>query len=175
MQRKTLIIILASAACVAVGGGAAVAGGGQSGYYDQYDRGSSLTLICYGEGSRPSQNYRSGYVWNSRKGRYEYGGVIENGTREFDSEVQIELRGGSGFIHLSGKMIPPINSRGENGWWDLRDIKVTSDKITASYRLNGLNKPKIKINRRSGRITIDGIEDFRGECDVGDWNGGNRF
>ncbi|MET0376772.1 MAG: hypothetical protein ABW128_21280 [Rhizorhabdus sp.] len=149
--------------------------GGNGGYDDYYDRGNSLTLICYGEGRRPASSYRSGYMWDPRSRRYEYRGFIENGTRSFDSEVQIEIRGGRGYIHLTGRLIPPVNSRGENGWWELRDINVARNQITASYRLNGLNKPKIQINRRSGRITIKGIETFRGECDVGDWNGGNRF
>lgn len=150
-------------------------GGSGGGYDDYYDRGRSLTLICYGEGRKPGQNYRSGYEWNPRRGRYEYRGFIENGQQRFDSEVQIEIRGRRGYIHLAGKLVPPINSRGQNGWWELQNLNVTRDMITANYRLNGINKPKVKINRRSGRIAIDGIEKFRGDCDLGDWNGGNRF
>jgi hypothetical protein len=42
--------------------------------------------------------------------------------------------------------------------------------------MNSMNKPKVEIDRRSGRIKIDGIEKFRGECDQGDWaKGGMRF
>jgi hypothetical protein len=44
---------------------------------------------------------------------------------------------------------------------------MSADTITASYRLNGLNKPRIAIDRRSGGITIIGTASyaFRGSCD----------
>jgi hypothetical protein len=145
-----------------------------SGYDDSYDRGRSLTLICYGEGRKPGANFRSGYEWNSRRNRYEYRSIIENGQQRFDSEVQVELRGGRGHIHLTGKLVPPIHSGGVDGWWPIDGLRVDRTRITGQYRLNGLNKPKIEIDRRSGRIRIDGIERFRGECDVGDWSGSNN-
>ncbi len=151
-------------------------GGGGGGYDDGYDRGRSLTLICYGEGRKPGTNFRSGYEWNSRKKRYESRSYIENGQQQFDSEVQVELRGGRGHIHLTGKLVAPIHKGDVDGWWPIDNLQVTRDRITGQYKMNGLNKPKVDIDRRSGRIKIDGIEKFRGECDVGDWTGSsNRF
>lgn len=40
--------------------------------------------------------------------------------------------------------------------------------VAATYRLNGLNKPNIMIDRRSGRITVQGFSnyDFGGTCDT---------
>jgi hypothetical protein len=42
------------------------------------------------------------------------------------------------------------------------------DIIRASYRLNGLNKPKLVIDRRTGRITVEGAGTygFRGTCEM---------
>ncbi|MBN4000665.1 hypothetical protein [Nostoc sp. LPT] len=135
-----------------------------------------LTLICYGEGRKPSLESRNSYEWNSRRHRYELQNRVESSTNEFDSEVQVEIRNMQGKIHLGGRLIPPINSGGTNGWWNLNDLRVTPEQITGKYRVNGLNHPRVEIDRRSGRIAINGIEDFRGSCDSGDWSTGRtRF
>ncbi|MBD2450732.1 hypothetical protein H6G76_27115 [Nostoc sp. FACHB-152] len=131
----------------------------------------NLTLICYGEGRKPALANRYGYEWNNRRHRYESSNRIESTTSDFDSEVQVEIRGTQGKIHLTGKLIAPINDGGDDGWWKLDDLKVSRDKITGKYRMNALNKPHVNIDRRSGRIAIDGIEKFRGECESGDWGG----
>ncbi|MFN6486623.1 MULTISPECIES: hypothetical protein [unclassified Nostoc] len=135
-----------------------------------------LTLICYGEGRKPSLESRNSYEWNSRRHRYELQNRVESSTNEFDSEVQVEIRNMQGKIHLTGKLIPPINSGGTNGWWNLKDLRVTPEQITGKYQVNGLNHPRVEIDRRSGRIAINGIEHFRGTCDSGDWsNSRTRF
>lgn len=135
-----------------------------------------LTLICYGEGRKPSFENRNSYEWNSRRHRYELQNRVESSTDEFDSEVQVEIRNMQGKIHLGGRLIPPINSGGTDGWWNLNDLRVTPEQITGKYRVNGLNHPRVEIDRRSGRIAINGIEDFRGTCDSGDWSSGRtRF
>jgi hypothetical protein len=136
----------------------------------------SLTLICYGEGRKPAVTNSYGYEWNERRHRYESRNRIESTTDDFDSDIQVEIRGTQGKIHLTGKLIAPINSGGDNGWWKLDNLQVEPDRITGKYRMNGLNKPRVNIDRRSGRIAIDGIEKFRGDCNSGDWsNSRTRF
>lgn len=135
-----------------------------------------LTLICYGEGRKPGIESRNGYEWNERRHRYELRNRIESSTDDFDSQVQVEIRNQRGRIHLTGSLIAPIHSGGDNGWWNLDDLRVTSDRITGKYRMNALNHPRVTIDRRSGQIAIDGIERFRGTCDSGDWGSSrNRF
>jgi hypothetical protein len=135
----------------------------------------TLTLICYGEGRKPSVETRSGYMWNSRSKRFEPTYGVQSGVQGFDSEVQVEVRGGQGRIHLTGKLVAPIHSGDIDGWWELSNLSVDRDRITGQYRLNGLNSPRVNIDRRSGRIQIDGIEHFRGDCDAGDWDSNRRF
>lgn len=147
--------------------------------YNHHDYGNdenSLTLVCWGEGRRPATGVSTGYAWNSDRNRFTPQTYVHNTTREFESEVQVELHDDWGRIHLTGSLIPPINNGGNNGWWDLENVHVGPDTITARYELNGLNKPRVEINRRSGTIRINGIESFRGECDVGTWGQrDNRF
>ncbi len=137
--------------------------------------GRDLTLVCYGGGSRPTAVNGWQYEWDSKERRYRPRYGTQLGSAGFTSEVQVQLAGGDGWIHLSGKMIPPLNSRGRDGWWPLSNVMVGPDRITATYRLNGLNKPKLTIDRRSGRIDIRGMTDFSGSCDAGDWGRGRRF
>ena len=134
-----------------------------------------MTLVCYGGGARPSMGSGWQYEWNSRERRYTPRYGTQLGSSGFTADVQVQLTGGQGWIHLRGKMIPPINSRGTDGWWPLTDLNVGRDVITARYRLNGLNKPRLTIDRRSGRIDINGQTSFSGSCDAGDWGRGRRF
>lgn len=135
-----------------------------------------LGLICFGEGQRPALATRYGYQWNSQRGRYTYGNRTELSTEDFDASVTLQLWDGGGRIRLPNKLIPPIHSRGDHGWWELDNVSMNRDTISASYRLNGLNKPNVTIDRRSGRIAIRGTGDyaFRGNCDTVD-NQQRRF
>jgi hypothetical protein len=146
---------------------------------DGEDRTSSsqnLTLICYGEGRKPSLESQDSYEWSDRRQRYVQRSRLEASTDDFDSDVQVDIRGAQGKIHLTGKLIAPINSRGSNGWWNLSDLNITPDQITGKYRMNALNSPRVTIDRRSGRIVINGVEKFRGSCDAGNWSDRrNRF
>ena len=144
--------------------------------YEYENEHNSLTLICWGEGRKPGTSVSTGYSWDHHRHKFVPQTYLNNTTREFDSEVQVELHDDWGRIHLTGKLVPPIHSGGSNGWWELENVHVGPDTITARYRLNGLNRPQVEINRRTGRIKIDGIEKFRGECDQGTWGQrGNRF
>ena len=128
----------------------------------------SLGLVCFGSGQRPMAANSYGYTWDDRRDRYVYGDHTELTDEQFDASVMIQVSPGGGRIRLPGKLIPPIHSRGPEGWWELSDVSITPDVISARYRLNGLNKPQVTIDRRSGRIRIAGTADyaFRGECDL---------
>jgi hypothetical protein len=137
---------------------------------------TTLALICWGQGRKPNSTYSSGYAWNSDSNKFVPKTYVYSSTQRFDSEVQIELYGNAGRIHLTGKLIPPTHSGGTNGWWSLYDMQVTPERITGRYRMNSVNKPKVEIDRRTGQIRIDGIEKFKGECDQGNWGQrGARF
>lgn len=134
----------------------------------------SLVLVCYGGGSKPTATTRPNYSWNSDKHKWEWGTTVQSTQQGFSSDVQIELYGDHGRIHLGGDLVPPIHSGGSNGWWDLDNLSVTPTLISASYRLNGMNKPKVTVDRRTGRIDIRAVTNFSGQCDMGNWSQGQR-
>ena len=139
-----------------------------------YRDASSLVLVCYGAGNRPSVTTTPRYDWNRSKHKWEWSNDVVGTTQGFNSDVQIELYGDQGRIHLGPSLVPPIHSGGHEDWWDLENLVVTPDRITATYRLNGLNKPKVDIDRRSGRIQLKAQTNFSGQCDVGNWGAGQR-
>lgn len=151
-------------------------GGNDRGYERGDDRGGlQLTLICYGAGEKPSLDVRTEYEWDRSDHRYRPRTVTSSGNQGFSSAVQVDIDGDQGRIHLTGKLIAPINSGGDRGWWRLDNLRIDRDRITGQYRMNGLNQPRVTIDRRVGSISIRGIESFDGQCDVGNWSGGNRF
>lgn len=153
------------------GSAAAMGAQGQGGGSDDA---ASLVLVCYGAGTRPGVTTAPQYAWNPRTQKWEWSSTVRGTTEEFSSDVQIELYGDHGRIHLGPSLVPPIHSGGANGWWDLDDLSVTPTRITAGYRLNGMNKPRLTIDRRTGQIEIKAMTTFNGRCDIGDWADGQR-
>lgn len=127
-----------------------------------------LGLVCFGDGARNGIASGTRWRWNADRGRYESERSVETTTEVFDATLTVQTWPGGGRIRLPRSLIPPINSRGNDGWWDLYDVEVGPDLIRASYRLNGLNKPRVEIDRRSGRIMVQGTASygFRGTCDL---------
>ncbi|MEG3182216.1 hypothetical protein [Sphingomonas sp. LT1P40] len=139
----------------------------------------SMGLICFGEGQKPGVATRYGWQWNYRTDRYDFGNRTELTREQFDASVTIQLWDSGGRIRLPRSLIPPIHSGGTNrdGWWDLNDVSTDRGQIRATYRLNGMNKPRVSIDRRSGRINIQGFASyaFRGSCDTIDGRDHRRF
>ena len=127
-----------------------------------------LGLVCFGDGSKNGIASGTTWTWNRDRDRYESSQYSQSTTEVFDASLMVQVWDGGGRIRLPRSLIPPLNSRGDKGWWDLSDVSIGSDLIRGTYRLNGLNKPKVTIDRRSGRITVQGLASygFRGTCDV---------
>ncbi|WP_269792165.1 hypothetical protein [Stenotrophomonas sp. Iso1] len=134
----------------------------------------SLVLVCYGAGTRPTVKTEPTYAWDSQEHKWKSSDTVHSSSEGFNGDVQIELYGDHGRIHLSQGLVPPINSGGDHGWWELDNLHISPDLITAGYRLNGMNKPRISVDRRSGHITIQGGTSFAGQCDMGNYGGGQR-
>ena len=134
-----------------------------------------LTLVCYGQGQHATYSSHSGYELDERRKRYEPMQRMESGTEQFQTGVQFDFRGNTGRVHLTGKMVPPLNSGGNDGWWPLEDVQMGPERITARYRINALNRPQVEIDRQTGMVEIKSSPGFSGRCDHGDWGAGRRF
>lgn len=139
---------------------------------DSY-RGNDIQLVCYGGAEKTVAETRSGYEWDERQHKFVEKMSVETGKSDFDAALNVSIHGDAGDIRLPKRLIPPMNSGGRDGWWPIDDLIVGHDEIRGRFRLNGLNRPTLVINRRSGTMVIDGMIKFSGRCDPDD--GHRRF
>jgi len=125
---------------------------------------TDLSLICPGVGEHLESHSSYGSEWDDKHHKYVDTQHNTLDPSQVQGTAQVEIHSGQGRIRPPKRLVPPISSGGQDGWWPLTDVDVSPDRIRASYRLNGLNKPKVEIDRRTGEITIDGIEKFEGTC-----------
>jgi hypothetical protein len=140
--------------------------------YDD-DHGDDIQLLCYGAAEKMTTESHSGYQWDDAQHKYVPKSSIETGKTDFDASLNVSIQGDRGSIRLPESLVPPIHSGSHDGWWDIDDLIVGHNEIRGKFRLNGLNKPTIVIDRRSGAITIDGMIKFSGRCEPDD--GHRRF
>ena len=136
-----------------------------AGDYQRPDGGDDLQLICYGDAEKTTVQSHSGYEWDADKHKYMPKSTVETGKTHFDTAVNVSINGDDGHVRLPDSLVPPIHSGDDNGWWRIEDLIVGHNEIRGRFRLNGLNKPTLIINRRSGVMTIDGMIKFSGRCD----------
>jgi len=135
---------------------------------------TDFDLLCDGIGEKLESHQSYGSEWDPKRHKYVDNDRTSLDTTQVQASVQVEIHDGQGRVRLPKRLLPALASGGDNGWWPLRDVQVSPDRIQASYRLNGLNKPKLEIDRRSGHIRIDGVETFEGTCNAVE-PGTNRF
>lgn len=78
--------------------------------------------------------------------------------------AQVEIVGDRGRIRIP-EGLKPSRSGGDGGWWKLRGLEIGRDEIRGHIALSPINRPKLRIDRQSGRIAIgDGNGGFQGRC-----------
>jgi hypothetical protein len=127
--------------------------------------GPALQLLCYGQGTKSTMENKSGLQWNNETKKYETTSRLETGKESYSAQLAIEINGNRGRIQLPKPLIPPIHSGGIDGWWELTNLTIDSQSISGRFKVNLLNSPVVRIDRRIGRIQISGMEDFSGTCE----------
>ena len=123
----------------------------------------NLHLVCLGAGSANKSRTTTAYVTASN-GTSAWGNVVGNRDVPFEDQVNIEIAAGEGRIRMPRTMLPIIRG-GENGWFKLKNLRITNDEITASAAVNLINNPKVRIDRITGTLTLAGkAGSFSGEC-----------
>ena len=123
---------------------------------------NTLNLICRGAGSATREN--SGGLFSSNGGNGIFGSF---GKRDvgFEDQVNLEIAGEEGRLRMPRSMLPAIRG-GEDGWFGLRNIQVKDEEITATVTVSIINKPKVRLDRYTGAISISGKSgDYTGQCE----------
>jgi hypothetical protein len=135
--------------------------------------GAPLNISCGGGGSANKVAVANAFGWNS----WGSSRVTAFGTRSqgFEDQVDVRLFSGDDRIRLPRTMLPPIHG-GSDGWFKLKDVKVTDRAITASAAVNFMNNPKVHIDRMTGTISINGkAGSYSGQCQAMDPNAQRKF
>lgn len=92
--------------------------------------------------------------------------VTTNGTASLDDSVGVRINDdNTGEMRLPRRMLPPVRTRNNNGWFPMIAVAQAPDEITGQVRLNQYNKPRVRLDRITGAIRVDGpLGDFSGRC-----------
>ncbi len=130
---------------------------------DDYEE--HIALICYGEGERQTTQMQSGYEWDRSKKKYVPKSGFNWTTEDYNTSITVEIDGDRGRIRPARNMLPLIHSDSDGGWYSFKKLSVSRDIIRGEFKLNSANTPKVTIDRRAGRIMLDGLTKFSGTCD----------
>ena len=132
--------------------------------------GGRLDLVCGGSGTANKTTVITG---NSNSTYTGSGGFVSGssnatvyGTRQQDygDQVALFIQGGEGRIRMPPAMLLTLRG-GEDGWFKLGNLEIKPNEITATVRVNFMNKPKLRIDRYTGAISISGkAGDYSGRC-----------
>jgi len=82
----------------------------------------------------------------------------------FEDQVNIEIIDGVGKIRMPRTMLPRIRG-GKDGWFEIENLKVGEREITGNAGVNFINSPKLRIDRMTGMISINGKSgSFAAQC-----------
>ncbi len=87
-----------------------------------------------------------------------------------NERVLVEISGSVVRIKMPASMEPAASGRGVDGWRTLTDTTMTTDEIRGQFSYSWVNKPTVRIDRRTGEIRvaqrslISGTSSFDGLC-----------
>jgi hypothetical protein len=146
---------------------------------------AALNLVCAGGGTANKPNIVNYYGSSNASGMVgttpiglsgnSSGTVIGQRQQDFADQVDVRLFSGDDRIRLPRTILPPIRG-GNDGWFELTNVKVTDRVITASAGINFMNHPKVHIDRLTGTISINGkAGSYTGQCQAVDPNAQRKF
>lgn len=123
----------------------------------------TLNLQCFGGGAANKQRSTFGQAYSSN-GDSAWGTATSTESVGFNDQVDLNIDGAQGTIRMPRSMLPVLHG-GKGGWMDVKNLVVTDREITGSVSVNPLNSPKLRVDRLTGTLTLNGKSgSFTGEC-----------
>ena len=123
----------------------------------------SFQLSCDGIATSEEPDVQNAYV-RDNKGNTVSGTIYGTNKSSLMENLQIIIDGKSGKIRLPQSLKPTLRG-GQNGWYDLKNISVADDSITASAKVNLISSTRVFVNRFDGTVSLKtGAGTFFGKC-----------
>ena len=134
------------------------------------------TLVCNGSGSVSDTQTTQAQEYSYKSHSYEKSVTGTTSVRKpFSGIANVEISGSSVRLKLPHDLVPRL-SDGRDAWYVLNNPFVGDREITGAIRFNTFNKPKVRINRMTGQITVvSGFAEFNGNCSVADSHAAPKF
>jgi hypothetical protein len=127
---------------------------------------NSLNLVYTGSGTVMANQTSFENHYNPKTRKYEHGTATTTTRKPFTGSGYVEIAGATARIKLPSAMVP-LFSGGNDGWFPINDFFMNDREITGTVRINALNKPKLRIDRNTGILTIaGGFSDLTGQCEL---------
>jgi hypothetical protein len=127
-----------------------------------------LLLTCTGGGTTRQNTYitKERYDSHGRRQTYQETDTV---PVPFNGKVEVRLLSGKGQMKLPAAMLPLANRADDQGWLNLKNVKVTEKNITGAIDENFVSAPKFRIDRVGGTLDISGLlATFSGSCQKSD-------
>ena len=113
-----------------------------------------LNLVCRGKASR-DESSKPSLPWDTKREK----------RVDYEEAVYLRLRSdNTGEAQLPKKM-QSAYKESKDGWFPLLDVNRKDNEVNGRVRLHSMYKPKFRIDRITGLLTIYGdLGDFAGEC-----------
>jgi hypothetical protein len=133
-----------------------------------------LHLVCVGGGAHLQENSVFAMAHNNYGGA-AWGQSVGISHDGYEDAVSIDIVNDEGKIRLPRVLLPPIHG-GDSAWFKLTDLKLSNREITGSANVNIVTHPKIRLDRYSGTISINGrMGTFTAQCQKVDVNSRQQF
>ncbi|WJF89930.1 hypothetical protein QS306_12600 [Paraburkholderia bonniea] len=159
MSRKQLVMAVIAASCIGTAHANEV-----------------TTLVCNGSGFVSDTQTTQAQEYSYQSHSFEKSVTGTTSVRKpFSGTANVEISAGSVRLKLPRDLVPVI-SDGRDAWYVLNNPFVGDHEITGNLRFNVLNKPKVRIDRMTGQISIaSGFGEFNGNCTAIDQNAAPKF
>lgn len=133
-------------------------------------------LLCQGSGSVLESKVSNGMEYDEKA--HSYTKMTSTSTtdhRSFSGSANVEISGSTVRMKLPHEIVPPLN-KAQDGWFTLENTFIGDKEITGILHLNVFNKPKVRIDRITGQLSLSsGFQDFNGNCNKVDFSSGPKF
>ncbi|GAB7127748.1 hypothetical protein JCM19000A_22550 [Silvimonas sp. JCM 19000] len=133
-------------------------------------------LACNGSGTVSDVQTTNGQEYNNKTHEIDKSTSSNTTVRKpFSGTATVELGDASVRLKLPPALVP-VMSDGKDAWYALNDAFIGDKEITGSLKFNLFNKPRIKIDRVNGTLSLSsGFADFNANCALVDQAAGPKF